>query len=303
MTLNTLERKRYFVPEQFERKEFARIMAENGRVALEKRISTYPAFGVDTAGRPDFGVTINNESDKKEVQAMFVAQAMAREEDYLNFLWISPPGGDNHYAKSRFTWLRVSEVNKDKVIFDDNRGICGELTQIECMQLAERLCESGAEMWGRPSSPEDLRGLVLGFKDEAVLDRLETYLSGMAPVWKQIETGGDHQNMNHLEEIAAWVENNFGDRMRSVRTYNESVKVGVMVERALQRRFGYSLMFGGGHGLSNMAVILSGESLYDSVYSKSKLVTSISSELEVCDKCKKHFDKSKKKCPKCSRNE
>lgn len=282
---------RYFEAEKFNPQEFALTLIENQKADLDKRVGKYQPFKVDVAGLPDFPFSRAKETDRREVEAMFVAQQMARE-GFTNFLWLSPPGGDYNYTESRFTWLKVKKIDEKWVSFDDNRAICGNVTPEKCITLLNCLIKDGGEIWGEPKNPEEIRSYVIGFKDDQIIERLANSVVEMENVWEAIRKGKDNDNLKKMMDVAEWVEAKFGQRMKGVKSERESIFLGATIERQLRLRFAINLMAGGGHGMSNEA------SLFDSIYKNSKPIE-MDGKLDYCERHQKCFMKKKGKCPLC----
>lgn len=293
---------RFIEVEKFNKPEFALALIENQIAELSERVGNYQGFKVNVSGNPDFPYSQKTETSRREVDALFVAQEMARR-GFDNFLWISPPGGDpeHPYPGSRFTWLKVVNVTPNYIYFDDNKAICGEVGPEECVALAKCLVEGGGEVWGEIKSPEDLRCYVVGFKDDQVIERLAGALGKMEEVWSKIRKGDDKKNLGRMLEVADWVEDEFGARMKGVKTEMDSIRLGAMIERQVRQRFGIKLMVGGSHGMSNEAALQkmqTGRGVFDQVYYSSKPME-MDSRLEYCEIHHICYIKKKGKCPLC----
>lgn len=291
----------YFDVRKFDKSEFALLVIENKVGELKERVSDYRGFKVDVLGIPDFPFKQIKETDKREIGALFLAQKMARD-GYNNFLWISAPGGEYDHPESRFTWLRAANVTGDQVFFDDNKAICGSVSQEKCLVLAKCLVEDGGTIWGEPKDAEELRGYVIGFKDDKIIERLAEGLEEMDEVWKAIKNGDDKKNLGKMMEVAEWVEANFGQRMKNVFSKIEAIRVGAMIEMQVRQTFGIGLMAGGVHGMSNSAAMgQKDKGAFEIVFGMANMVSkeNLDPRLEKCDHCGSCFIKKKKKCPRC----
>lgn len=296
---------RYFDVRKFEVSEAALSWIENKVGKLEERVGNYNSFSIDSNGKPDFPYAVLTERDKRELRAMENAATMARL-GYTNLLWISGPGGDEKepYPDTRITWLRVANVDEDKVFFDGNKAICSDIDEKRCVDLAYELEKRDGRMLGKPRDVDELREVVVGFKDDKVLERLAEVLVEMEEVWNGIDKGQDKKNLEKMLQVAEWVEQRFGPQMRNAKTEWDSIMVGAMIEQEMKIRFGINLMAGGAHGMSNSAAMagMMGGGIFNQIFYQATPVSleSVDHRLEKCDKCQKYFIKKKGKCPKCS---
>lgn len=295
----------YFDVRKFNKEEFALLAIENTVGELSERVGSYLGFKVNRMGTPSFEHSTETDTQKKEIEALKASEIMARD-GYTNFLWISGPGGDPKYTDTRITWLRVANVTPDEVYFDDNKAICSEIKAVRCVELAYYLAKNGGELSSNPETVEELRGCVIGFKDDYIIERLADALVEMEAVWQSIERGDYKVNLSRMSIIAEWVEDRYGGQMKGVRTEREAMTLGSTIEMQVRRSFGIKLMEGGAHGMSNsaaLAQIVGG--VFDTVYNLGKTIgrESLDPRLEICDTCGNCFIKRKKKCPKCYSND
>lgn len=296
--------KRFLEVEKFSRNEFALLLIENQITELKNRVGPYAAFKVDINGKPDFPFATEKETDRREIAAIGQAAKLARE-GFDNLLWISPPGGDYHYTESRFTWLRTTEVSETSVSFGDNKAICGELSPEKCVVLAECLVKDGGVAEIVSPNPEDLRGMVIGFRDGQIIERLAASIEEMEEVWEAIAKKSDRANLSKMLSVADWVEQRYGAQMKNVKTEWESIHLGALIEQQLTMNFGIRLVAGGGHGMSNQAALGMGlpggvGTLFDKIFNSAKRMEQ-DSRLEHCHRHDKYYLRKRGKCPMCER--
>lgn len=294
--------KRFLEVEKFSRDEFALLLIENQVAELKNRVGPYAAFKVDINGKPDFPFSVERETDRREIAAIEQAAKMARK-GFNNLLWISPPGGDYHYTESRFTWLKATGVNENEVSFGDNKAICGEVSPEKCVVLAECLVRGGGAAEKVPNDPEDLRGMVIGFRDDQIIERLAASIGEMEEVWEAIQKKSDRTNLTNMLTVADWVEQRYGAQMKNVRTEWESIRLGALIEQQITMNFGIRLVAGGGHGMSNQAAIgMTGKvgTLFDKIFQTAKPLE-MDSRLEHCHRHDKYYLKKRGGCPLCEK--
>lgn len=296
----------FFDVRKFEKQEFGLLVIENRIADLEQRVGQYQSFTVDLLGKPSFPFTEKNKTDRREIDALYVAQEMAHRGNYNNFVWISGPGGDHRYPDTRITWLKVANVTEDKVYFDDNKAICSEIGARRCVELAQSLVKGGGVLLGDPKDVDELRSYVIGFRDDRIIERLAISLEEMESVWNGIKNGVVEKNLRDTEVIADWVESNFGHRMKGNLSYQEAVRLGAFIEMQIRQRFGVTLMAGGAHGMSNEAALRGlggvGSSVFDRIFSGATVIADkLDSRLKKCDSCGLYYMKKKGKCPKCNK--
>ncbi len=289
----------YFDPRKYKRDDLARILMENRDTSdLAKRVAPYE-LNFDKYGNPNFPVRRETRIDLLEIAAYERMRSLAYEgQKYI--LWISPPSEEAGYVENRFVVAIVRRVGEEVEM--ECRGICAKYSEEECLELGNRIfseCSSYHEL----ENSDDLRRtpIPVGVDEEKEnwIDVLEKFID-LPSVWGAIRQGIDLDNLRKMNEVARTVEVQFrGILERGIKTQEESIMIGAMMEQFIERRFGISLMAGGGHGMSNSAALgrVSARSPFTELFDRSKVIGREGKKY--CELCGTWY--SGEKCPYCGK--
>ncbi len=282
----------YFDPRKFNRKDLERLLIENRETAdLALRVAPYE-LKFDREGNPNFAVRKETRIDMLEVAAYERMRKLADDgEKYI--LWISPPSEEAGYVENRFVVAVVGEAAEE--IKMECRGICAQFNEEECVELGNKI--SGYRKF---INGDDLRSnpipIAVDEEGEDWIDVLEGLID-LPQVWQAIRKGVDLNNLNRMEEVSRVVEETYGDILRrGMKDQGESIYVGALIEQFVEKSFGIRLVAGGGHGMSNTAVL--GKTGLNSPFLELFNRSTISEKGEnYCRKCHEWYNGDK--CPYC----
>jgi len=241
---------------------------EAGRRPLEKRINT---AAVSVA---EFEKLVKNDGRNPEDIATFGVYQWARESSakikiwtnsspptkneildgmfpFTDFnpgkvmVWLSPPL-EGAYEESRIIIYQIIEVNNEKYLF--LRGLCGNQTTAECLKIAQNLLPF-VQLTGNPdkiTDREQLRATPLSL----LLPPNETYtgffrqIINLPKVWAVIAQGEDLKEKKRLLSVAEQVVQRYYPLITKARTFDEQLRIGLILENTLARGLGSPLQSG-----------------------------------------------------------
>lgn len=126
------------------------------------------------------------------------------------------------------------------------------------MAIGQRLkYQDGGKSLCWIEKPDDLRPHPIGMnvdRDKA-WDYLQDCFYGIDEVWQEIKSGEDLNRDSKNRQAAKDLLAIYGDRIKLIKTYRQSVELGAEMERYMFKQYGVRFMATGGHGSSNSALM------------------------------------------------